>query len=125
MSFVIYNMATFITSLTESELKTHIKDSLREILAEQTTFNNVNVTPQYPARMDINKAAEYLNLSVQTIYSKTSSRTLPHIKKGKRLYFERASLDAWLLEGKKQTVNELITDTNAYIANGSKSKRKR
>lgn len=115
-------MATFLTSLTESEFNTHLKNTLREILAEQAT-TNVNAPPQYPARMDIKKAAEYLNLSVQTIYSKTSLRTLPHIKKGKRLYFERANLDAWLLEGKKQTVKELTAETNDYIANGSKRKR--
>jgi excisionase family DNA binding protein len=116
-------MATFITSLSEVELKAHIKDSIRELFAEQGTLLNSNNTPQYPARMDITKAAEYLNISKQTLYSKTSLRLIKHIKKGKRLHFLREDLDAWLAEGRQSTVKELIAENDAYIADGSKRKR--
>lgn len=116
-------MATFITSLSEVELKSYIKDSLRELLAEQGTLLNSNSTPQYPARMDVTRAAEYLNISKQTLYSKTSLRLIKHIKKGKRLHFLREDLDAWLADGKQQTVSELVAENDAYIANGSKRKR--
>lgn len=116
-------MATFITSLSEVELKAHIKDSLRELFAEQGTFPSVSAPPQYPARMDVTKAAEYLNISKQTLYSKTSLRLIKHIKKGKRLHFLREDLDAWLAEGKQQTVSELIAENDNFLANGSKKKK--
>lgn len=116
-------MATFLTSLTEAELKAYIKESFREIFAEQGMSKGVDAPPQYPARMNITQAASYLSLSVQTIYSKTSLRHLPHLKKGKRLYFEREALDSWLLEGKQKTVTELIAETDEYLANGGKKKR--
>ncbi|MBL7815210.1 MAG: helix-turn-helix domain-containing protein [Saprospiraceae bacterium] len=116
-------MNTLITSLTEAELVTRIEDALRKVLTEQATSKNLNSSPQYPVRMNITQAASYLSLSVQTIYSKTSLRTLPHIKKGKRLYFERDALDKWLLEGKQKTVTELLAETDEYLANGGKKKR--
>lgn len=116
-------MTTFITSLTQDELKAQIKDSIREVFAEQMASNIATPPPLYPARMDLKTCAEYLHLSPQTIYSKTSLRQLPHLKKGKRLYFERDALDRWLLEGKQKTVNELIAETDEYLANGGKKKR--
>jgi Effector-associated domain 11 len=54
-------MATFITSLSEVELKAHIKDSIRELFAEQGTLLNCNSTPQYPARMDVTEATMLKN----------------------------------------------------------------
>ena len=116
-------MTTFITSLTQDEFKAQLKDSIREVLVEQMASKNINPPLQYPARMDLKTCAEYLHLSPQTIYSKTSLREIPHIKKGKRLYFERDALDSWLLEGKKQTVKESNAETDEYLANGSKRKR--
>ena len=117
-------MPTLLACYTEAELKAQIKDCLCEFFAEQGMSKNViNAPPEYPARMNITQAASYLSLSVQTIYSKTSLRQLPHLKKGKRLYFERDALDSWLLEGKKKTVNELIAETDEYLAKGGKKKR--
>lgn len=116
-------MATFLTSLSEVELKAYLKDSIRELFAEQGTLLNSNNTPQYPARMDVTTAAQYLNISKQTLYSKTSLRLIKHIKKGKRLHFLREDLDAWLAEGKQQTVSELIAENDNFLANGSKKRR--
>jgi excisionase family DNA binding protein len=43
--------------------------------------------------------AEYLQLSVKTIYNKTSRSEIPHFKKGKVLYFRPEEIENWLLEG--------------------------
>jgi excisionase family DNA binding protein len=43
--------------------------------------------------MTIQEAAEFLRLTVPTIYSKVSrEKDFPHLKKGKRLYFLREAL---------------------------------
>ena len=44
-------------------------------------------------------AARMLGLSKLTIYDMTSKKSLPHIKKGGKLYFERAELLAWVRSG--------------------------
>ena len=43
--------------------------------------------------------AEYLQLSVKTVYNKTSRGEIPFIKKGKTLYFRPEEIENWLLEG--------------------------
>ena len=44
------------------------------------------------------QACEYLNLSASYLYKLTSSGTIPHSKpNGKRIYFSKFELDAWLV----------------------------
>ncbi len=46
--------------------------------------------------LNLEQAAEYVSLSKSAIYKKTSERNIPHFKQGKKLYFKRSELDAWL-----------------------------
>jgi excisionase family DNA binding protein len=65
--------------------------------------------------MNIQQVAEYLSLSVQTIYGLTSRLEVPTIKKGKRLYFKKAEIDEWLLKGRKKTKEEIIEQAHNYL----------
>lgn len=47
----------------------------------------------------IKDVAEYLQLSVRTVYNKTSKDEIPFLKKGKVLYFQPEKIENWLLEG--------------------------
>ncbi len=57
--------------------------------------------------LDIQEAAEFLKLKVTTIYGYTSQSQIPFIKRGKKLYFEKSKLEAWLKEGKKESISEI------------------
>jgi len=47
--------------------------------------------------MTVQQAAEYLSLSVPTMYTKISrEKDFPHLKRGKRLYFLRGELMKYL-----------------------------
>lgn len=49
----------------------------------------------------LREAAEYLDLSPSYVYKLTSTRRLPHYKpSGKRIYFLKADLDAYLLQNR-------------------------
>lgn len=56
----------------------------------------------------IGEAAQFLNLSVATLYSKVSRNEIPVFKKGKRLYFSKSELTAWIETGKMLTNEELV-----------------
>lgn len=56
--------------------------------------------------LTIQGAAEFLRLSVPTIYAKVHRRELPFLKRSKRLYFEKAELLTYLKEGRTLTANE-------------------
>lgn len=50
----------------------------------------------------VSEAAEFLNLSIPTIYAKVCRREIPFIKKGKRLYFSSFELTDYLKNGLKE-----------------------
>lgn len=57
--------------------------------------------------LSITEASKFLNLSVATLYSKVSKNEIPVFKKGKRLYFSKSELIAWIASGKILTNEEL------------------
>lgn len=77
-------------------------DNLQDLLMESR-----QPLPQAAELMTISQAAEFLNLSVQTLYGKVCHREIPVSKKGKRLYFYKSELEDWIKSGKKKTMAEL------------------
>jgi excisionase family DNA binding protein len=65
----------------------------------------------------VQEAAEFLNLSVPTIYGKVQKGELPFMKRSKRLYFSSLELTAYLKEGRVKTNKEIESDANTYLAN--------
>jgi excisionase family DNA binding protein len=46
--------------------------------------------------LTIQQLAEKINLRPATIYKMTSSKRIPHIKIGNRVFFEEARIEAWI-----------------------------
>jgi len=90
-------------------------DKIEHLLIELKA-NQINDNPR-PTEMFMNvqQVAEYLSLSVQTIYGLTSRLEVPTIKKGKRLYFKKAEIDEWLLKGRRKTKEEIIEQAHNYL----------
>jgi excisionase family DNA binding protein len=63
----------------------------------------------------VKEAAEYLNLTVSTVYQNALKGKLPVIKRGKKLYFSKKELTAYLLAGRKKTVAEIEQEVQNYI----------
>lgn len=62
----------------------------------KSVMKNDNGSVTITEILNLNQAATYLSLSKSALYKKTSERTIPHFKQGKRLFFKRAELDDWL-----------------------------
>jgi excisionase family DNA binding protein len=60
--------------------------------------------------MNISELAEFIDESVQSIYARTSQRTIPFYKKGKKLLFKKSEILDWLEARKKKTVSELVDE---------------
>lgn len=58
--------------------------------------------------LNVKEASKLLNLSVATLYSKVSRNEIPVCKKGKKLYFSKTELTAWVQSGKILTNEELM-----------------
>lgn len=59
--------------------------------------------------LTIQGAAEFLQLSVPTIYAKVHRRELPFMKRSKRLYFDKSELLAYIKKGRALTTEEVGT----------------
>ena len=51
-----------------------------------------------PNLISIQQAAEYLGITVGTIYQWRSQHKIPYIKVGRRVKFKKEQLDQWLTE---------------------------
>ncbi|NRF40225.1 helix-turn-helix domain-containing protein [Pedobacter foliorum] len=84
-------------------------DSIKDLLIE----NQQGQHSHHSDLMTIGQAAEFINLSVPTLYTKVSRRQIPVNKRGKRLYFSKDELSAWIKSGRKGILEETPRDIKA------------
>lgn len=77
-------------------------------------------TDQPEQLLTIQEAAQFLKLTVPTIYSKVSKGELPVMKRGKRLYFSSTELMEYIKEGRKKSNAEIEQEAEAYLSNKKK-----
>lgn len=97
-----------------SNIETLLLDLKHQPKAVQASTQN-SETP-----ISISEAAGFLNLSVPTLYSKVSRGELPVMKRGKRLYFSRAELLAYLKAGRKKSNAEIEAEADQYLLKSKK-----
>ena len=95
-----------LLQLNEDELRTLIL----EVLESYSSSEQVSTKPEADDIGGIEVAMEVTGLSKATIYSRCSLRTLPHRKKGKKLYFSRKELEEWIESGRRKTRTEITSD---------------
>lgn len=96
-----------IVQLDSEQFNSAIETALRKVLSdnEREAGSKPNTAPPKDI-LSIDEASEFLNLAKATIYSLTSRREIPFFKTGKKLYFKRVELLAWIEAGKKKTIKE-------------------
>ena len=96
-----------MTAISFNELPEAVTELTRKVDELYKVIKNVQ--PQDPQEqfLSVDETAEFLNLSVPTIYSKVARREIPYMKRGKRLYFNRKDLEVYLKGGRVRTVQEL------------------
>jgi excisionase family DNA binding protein len=111
-------METAFFCIPLSRLEPVIKRWVREVYAEFVP--TVTPTHQPDDLLTIQQAAEFLRLSVPTVYAQVSRGELPVMKRNKRLYFSRTELMDYLKDGRKKTVAEFEAESEAYLSNRKK-----
>ncbi len=108
-----------IVQLDSEQLSNLIQSSVRKVLKE-TPPQTVEPTEQPERLLTVQEAAQFLNLTVPTIYSKVSKGELPVMKRSKRLYFSSTELMEYLKEGRKKSNAEIEQEAEAYLLNNKK-----
>jgi excisionase family DNA binding protein len=91
--------------------------SIKRILLDKATEQTQPANDQL---LTISQVAEFLSLSVPTVYGLVSRSAIPCMKKGKRLYFSKDEISDWIKTGKKKTISEMAADTDTYLLNQKK-----
>jgi excisionase family DNA binding protein len=102
-------------------------ETLISSISERVTVNilkairNEQPTAEPPEQLlTVQEAAEFLRLTVPTMYSKVSKGELPVMKRGKRLYFSRTELMEYVKEGRKKSNAEIEAEAKAYLTDKKK-----
>lgn len=74
----------------------------------------------YPEEMNAQEAAEYLSTTIKNLYQLTSSRAVPHYKRGRKLMFRKSELENW----RQQKVSSK-EEIQGQVADWSLVRRKR
>jgi len=90
-----------------------ILDKLSEIANKLDEQNLLQKTV-----LNFNEACTYLDVSQSHLYKLTSTRQIPHFcPQGKKLYFNRTELDAWLQRNRQSTNEEIEQEVNEKLFN--------
>jgi excisionase family DNA binding protein len=104
-----------LSPLRLHELETLIEHSVERVLKAHYTKPD-EPTEKQDDFLTIQEAAEFLKLSVPTLYSKVSKQELPGVmKRGKRLYFSKVELIEYLKQGRSKTRSEIAEEAEAYL----------
>ena len=82
--------------------------------------NEQTAKEQKEKLLTVKETAEFLSLSVATIYSKCSKGELEYFKRSKRLYFSSIQLMDYLKEGHNKSNSEIEKEAEAYLLNNKK-----
>lgn len=93
---------------------------------ELETYFQVNKQHEHPSEtldelLTVHGAADFLKLTVPTVYGKVSKGELPYMKRGKRLHFSRAELMDYLKEGRRKTNSEIQAEAHSYLEKGGRN----
>lgn len=106
---------TTILQLSQEDLRTEIKNCLRESIEE---IKSIPTPEPLPDRITLSEACELTNQSKSQVYKLTMLNEIPFQKYGKRLVFSRKALKAWM---EKRTISapeagDVMTDRLAKSA---------
>ncbi len=87
-------------------------ERIERMLAEQNLLQKEVLTTT--------ESAEYLDISESQLYKLTSAEAIPYYKPGgKKLYFRRSELDAWIFRHRRTTRSEIAAKADMYLKNKS------
>lgn len=65
---------------------------------------------------DLNWFIDYTGIPRSSAYQKTSKSTVPFIRRGRKLFFEKTKIDQWLEEGTVKTKAEITEEAEKFLS---------
>ena len=92
-------------------------DELRQLIREEFTQANPGQIDIPDMPLSFEDGCAFIGISKSHGYKLTSKKLIPHFKRGKRIYFNRKELEAWLLEKRVPTIQQMEEEVIKRIRN--------
>lgn len=102
--------------MSEADVESLLDRVVRQAL-NQRAITEQQLSTEY---LDIGQAAKFLRMSESSLYTYTSQRRVPFIKRGGRLHFKKPDLLAWLDAGRKKTRDEIAEEAGVSRKGGKR-----
>lgn len=116
----------FMQNITFNDLPEAVAQLFNKLEQIERILSEVRNAPA-PTEADelltVQAAAQFLQLSVTTVYGLISKGELPVMKRSKRCYFSKAELVDYLKKGRKKTNEEIEREAIAYSSEKRKGGR--
>lgn len=89
-------------------------NELKNLLLQKQDQQPAEPTEQL---LTVQEAADFLTLSVPTIYSKVSRGELPVMKRSKRLYFSNIELMEYIKNGRRKSKEDIEAEADEFLSN--------
>ena len=66
--------------------------------------------------LDLEEAVAYTRYSKGYLYKLTSQKQVPHFKRGRKIFFDKAALDEWLKESPIKSQEQIESEAETYCA---------
>ena len=96
--------------ITFNDLPTVIGDIIIRLERIEALLREDHPKIQENDFLTVQEAGVYLDLARPTIYALTSKGVIPYFKRGKKVYFKKIDLEAYLLQGRRKTYKELANE---------------
>lgn len=99
------------TQLTVTEVRKMLREEV------QAAINGIKFpkTEDTNELLTIQEVAKFINMAVPSVYGLVHFKKIPHIKRGKRLIFEKNQIRNWLLSGRQKTLQEIQAEADNYL----------
>lgn len=115
-----------IAEMTPDELETLFINCLKAFYKYNPTENAAtdNTTaPDARKVLNVDQLCEYAGLKKSTLYKLTANGSIPHSKRGKRLFFDRGAVEAWLLSNQRGTRADAEAKADEFLLNAPRRTR--
>jgi excisionase family DNA binding protein len=107
-------MNGLIITMSKNELTEVINTAVREAITEYRLQESEKATPMEDI-MNTRETAQFLDIKLNTLYIKLHKGELPHMKRGKKVYFSRQQLLEWMSQGRKYTREDSVKMADARL----------
>jgi excisionase family DNA binding protein len=99
----------------KADLQAFAEAIMKEVSAISSKKSESDQEEKEDEILDFIEMRQYLKLAQSTAYQKVNNGEIPHYKKGRRLYFKKKELRAYLDSGRRRTNKDLEAAAQEYL----------